>query len=87
MNILVTGGAGFIGSHLCDKLLAQKHFVVCLDNFDRYYSPKIKYHNIQHNFNNKSYVFIKTDVLNTTTATIIARIALRFKDSAIANAV
>jgi len=33
MRILVTGGAGFIGSHLCDRLVAEGHDVVCLDNF------------------------------------------------------
>ena len=33
MRILVTGGAGFIGSHLIDRLMAQGHEVVCLDNF------------------------------------------------------
>jgi UDP-glucuronate decarboxylase len=33
VRILVTGGAGFIGSHLCDRLLADGHQVVCLDNF------------------------------------------------------
>lgn len=32
-RILITGGAGFLGSHLCEKLLAQKHEVLCLDNF------------------------------------------------------
>lgn len=33
MNILITGGAGFIGSNLCEKLLEERHTVVCLDNF------------------------------------------------------
>ena len=33
MRILVTGGAGFIGSHLCERLLADEHEVICLDNF------------------------------------------------------
>jgi UDP-glucuronate decarboxylase len=33
MRILVTGGAGFIGSHLCERLLADGHDVLCLDNF------------------------------------------------------
>ena len=33
MRILVTGGAGFIGSHLCDALIARGDSVVCLDNF------------------------------------------------------
>ena len=33
MRILVTGGAGFIGSHLCERLLADGNEVICLDNF------------------------------------------------------
>ena len=32
-RVLVTGGAGFLGSHLCDRLVAQGHDVICLDNF------------------------------------------------------
>ena len=32
-RILVTGGSGFLGSHLCERLLADGHEVVCLDNF------------------------------------------------------
>jgi len=43
VNVLVTGGAGFIGSHLCRRLLAEGRNVICLDNFDDYYDPAIKH--------------------------------------------
>ena len=42
MNVLVTGGVGFIGSHLCERLLADGKGVICLDNFDDYYDPALK---------------------------------------------
>src|SRR6266508_2914445 len=46
MRILVTGGAGFIGSHLAEKLLAVGHEVVILDDFNDFYDPQIKHTNI-----------------------------------------
>src|SRR6476620_4948933 len=46
MRILVTGGAGFIGSHLGEKLLAVGHEVVILDDFNDFYDPQIKHANI-----------------------------------------
>ncbi len=46
MKILVTGGAGFIGSHTCEALLARGDHVICIDNFNDYYDPKIKEKNI-----------------------------------------
>ncbi len=46
MKILVTGGAGFIGSHTTDALLARGDEVVCVDNFNDYYSPRRKRKNL-----------------------------------------
>src|SRR6266566_775526 len=42
MRVLVTGGAGFIGSHLVEGLLADGHGVILLDNFDPFYAPELK---------------------------------------------
>src|SRR5690606_37424178 len=47
MAYLVTGGAGFIGSHVAQDLLARGDKVVILDNFNDYYDPKIKRNNIK----------------------------------------
>ncbi|MFA4985588.1 MAG: UDP-glucuronic acid decarboxylase family protein [Candidatus Brocadiia bacterium] len=58
MRILVTGGAGFIGSHLCEYLLAQGHEVVCLDNF--FTGRKA---NILHLLENPYFEFVRHDVV------------------------
>lgn len=56
-TILVTGGAGFIGSHLCEKLLNKKNYVICLDNFFTG-----NYRNIEHLLDNKNFELVKHDV-------------------------
>ncbi len=57
MRILVTGGAGFLGSHLCEKLLSLGHSVLCVDNF---YTGSQK--NIAHLRENPDFEFIRHDV-------------------------
>ena len=57
MRILVTGGAGFLGSHLCDRLLADGHEVLSVDNL--YTGSKV---NIAHNLQNPNFEFMRHDV-------------------------
>jgi len=57
MRILVTGGAGFLGSHLCDRLLADGHEVLAVDNL--YTGSKS---NVSHNLQNPNFEFMRHDV-------------------------
>jgi UDP-glucuronate 4-epimerase len=64
MNCLVTGGAGFIGSHLCEFLLAHGHSVVTIDNFNDYYDPRLKRRNIEPLLNRPGFTLVEADILN-----------------------
>ncbi|HXA13572.1 MAG TPA: UDP-glucuronic acid decarboxylase family protein [Opitutaceae bacterium] len=59
MRILVTGGAGFLGSHLCDRLIKDGHEVICLDNF---FTGRKQ--NIAHLFASPHFEFMRHDVID-----------------------
>ena len=61
-TILVTGGAGFIGSHLIRRLLIEKFHVLAVDNFNNAYDPTFKDENIKGSLNNPNFKFIKGDI-------------------------
>jgi len=59
MRVLVTGGAGFLGSHLCEQLLAQHHEVLCLDHFVTG-SPR----NVAHLISDRNFTLIEQNILD-----------------------
>lgn len=59
MRVLITGGAGFLGSHLCDRFLAEGHSVIAVDNLITGNTA-----NIEHLAGNPNFLFIKHDVTN-----------------------
>src|SRR5689334_10284433 len=65
LRILVTGGAGFIGSFLCEKLLEAGNDVICLDNF---YTGSLR--NIEHLMNRKAFRLARHDVIEAFEAEV-----------------
>jgi UDP-glucuronate 4-epimerase len=65
MTVLVTGGAGFIGSHFCRKLIEMGSRVACMDNFNDYYDPAIKEQNIRDIIRSERFALYRNDILDT----------------------
>ena len=66
-TVLITGAAGFIGSHLCERLLDEGLSVVGVDNFDDFYDPQIKRDNISDCLKNKNFQLIEADIRDRAT--------------------
>ena len=62
MSVLVTGAAGFIGSHLCERLVANGRPVVGVDNFDDFYDPQIKRRNIARCLEKEDFRLVEADI-------------------------
>ena len=79
MKILVTGAAGFIGFHLCEKLLKDKHQILGIDNINNYYDVKLKKDRLKILLKKKFFKFKKIDISDTNFVKKIYPIAKNFK--------
>jgi UDP-glucuronate 4-epimerase len=67
MKVLVTGGAGFIGSHLIDRLLARGDRVAVLDDFNDFYDPALKRRNVAPHLSNSRFRLVEGDIRDRDT--------------------
>lgn len=65
MKVLVTGGAGFIGSHVCERLVERGNSVLIVDSFDSFYSPSIKRRNIEALLAGPRATLVETDIADS----------------------
>ena len=67
MKILITGAAGFIGSHLCERLVSRGDTVITLDNFNDYYDPARKRENVYQLSNHSCFILREADICDEET--------------------
>lgn len=72
MRCLVTGAAGFIGSHLCERLLADGHVVAGLDCFTSYYPRTLKERNLADSLSHKNFTFYERDLVDASLTEVAA---------------
>jgi UDP-glucuronate 4-epimerase len=65
-TVVLTGAAGFIGSHLAERLLARGNRVIGVDNFDPFYSPEIKRRNLSLALSHQNFRFVEADCADAT---------------------
>ncbi len=63
-TVLITGGAGFIGSNLSDFLLEKDYNIICFDNFDSFYDESVKLNNISQSRKSEKYILISVSSSN-----------------------
>ncbi len=73
MSIWVTGAAGFIGSHVCERLIAAGHKVIGLDNLDPFYDPAIKKRNLSALLKSGRFRFVEGDIRDSACVENMAR--------------
>lgn len=79
---VVTGVAGFIGSHLAERLLGEKIKVIGIDCFTNYYSKELKRRNLETCLKNENFTFIEEDLMEVDLATIFKKSKLLFHEAA-----
>src|SRR5436305_9449823 len=70
---LITGAAGFIGSHLCDRMLNEGWNITAVDNFDSFYSREAKMANIQDHLDNPAYTLAEVDIRDAGSLAAVVR--------------
>lgn len=82
MRAIVTGCAGFIGSHLCDRLLAEGHEVIGIDSFTDYYPKHIKEANIEQAWQHPHFKLINRNILELDWTELLAQSQVVFHQAA-----